>query len=260
MQFGKATDEIKLYLDAHYVSSCEAQWRLYLFEMQEHVPTVVHLQIHLPEEQAIVFNADEAVDNPNLENVLARYAGHDTTLTGWFKANAQAQNNDIRDTLYQNFPFKMVWNKGNYKWTVRKDSSFAIGRMYYIHPTAGEKFYLRLLLTTIKGATSWDDLYSFEGTQYPSFKEACIAHGLLEDDQEWHQCLEEARHMQSGRQLCHLFVTIIKDCIPSAPRELWDTFWPHICDDIRHMLQNHANIPEPSDVVDCVHDIKHYKF
>jgi hypothetical protein len=43
MQFGKATDEIKLYLDACYVSSYKAQWCLYLFEMQKHVPTVVHL-------------------------------------------------------------------------------------------------------------------------------------------------------------------------------------------------------------------------
>jgi len=125
--------------------------------------------------------------------------------------------------------------------------------MYYVHPTAGERFYLRLLLTTIKGATSWNDLKSFEGTLYGSFKEACIARGLLEDDQEWHQCLEEARHMQTGRQLHHLFVTIIRDCTPADPRALWDTFWPYICDDIRHMLQNHANIPEPSNeqIQDC---------
>jgi len=117
MQFGKATDEIKLYLDAHYVSSCEAQWRLYLFEMQEHVPTVVRLQVYLPDEQPIIFNAEE---NPDIQEILDEYAGHDTTLTGWFKANAQAENDDIRDTLYQNFPSKMVWNKGNHKWTVRQ--------------------------------------------------------------------------------------------------------------------------------------------
>jgi hypothetical protein len=119
--------------------------------------------------------------------------------------------------------------------------------MYYVHPTAEERFYLRLLLTKVKGATSWNDLYSFEGIQYPSFKEACIAQGLLEDDNEWHQCLEEARDMQTGAQLCHLFVTIIRDCIPADPRALWNTFWPSICDDIRHLLQTHANIPEPSD-------------
>ena len=61
--------------------------------------------------------------------------------------------------------------------------------MYHAHPTSGECFYLHLLLTVVKGATSWDDLYSYEGIRYPSFREACIAHGLLEDDHEWHQCL-----------------------------------------------------------------------
>jgi hypothetical protein len=54
MEFGTCTDEVKLYLDARYISSCEAHWRLYLFNMQEHVPNVVRLQVHLPNEQAVV--------------------------------------------------------------------------------------------------------------------------------------------------------------------------------------------------------------
>jgi len=53
--------------------------------------------------------------------------------------------------------------------------------------------------------------------------------------------------MQTGAQLHHLFVTIIRDCAPADPRALWNTFWPSICDDIRHLLQTYANIPEPSD-------------
>jgi hypothetical protein len=43
MQFGRSIDEIKLYLDTHYISSYEAIWHLYLFNMQKHIPTVVHL-------------------------------------------------------------------------------------------------------------------------------------------------------------------------------------------------------------------------
>jgi hypothetical protein len=33
MQFGRSIDKIKLYLDAHYISSYEAMWHLYFFNM-----------------------------------------------------------------------------------------------------------------------------------------------------------------------------------------------------------------------------------
>jgi hypothetical protein len=245
MEFGTCRDEIKLYLDARYVSSCEAHWRLYLFAMQEHDPSVIRLQIHLPNQHPIVFNPEQG---GNIQDVLASHANHDTTLTGWFKANAQLENDEIHNLLYQDFPSRMVWNKGKHMWTVRKrEEDFAIGRMYHAHPTSGERFYLRLLLTCVTGATSFDELYSFQGIQYPSFREACIARGLLDDDHEWHQCLGEAKDMQIGRQLRHLFVTILKDCTPANPRELWDTFWSDICDDLRYQLQRHANVADPSE-------------
>ena len=119
--------------------------------------------------------------------------------------------------------------------------------MYYAHPSAGERFYLRLLLTIVKGATSFEDLRSFEGTQYPSFREACIVRGLLEDDNEWDQCLQEARHMQTGYQLRHLFVTILKDCSPADPKKLWETFQENICDDLKNHLWRHVLHAEPSE-------------
>ena len=112
--------------------------------------------------------------------------------------------------------------------------------MYYAHASSGERFYLRLLLTAVAGATSFEDLRSFENHLYPTFREACIARGLLEDDNEWHQCLEEAKHMAIGRQMRHLFVTILLECSPANPRALWDTFWQDICDDLKHHLQNNV--------------------
>jgi hypothetical protein len=56
MQFGTAQDEIKLYLDACYVSSCEANWCLYFFEVQDHEPSVLCLAIHLSQQQQVVPN------------------------------------------------------------------------------------------------------------------------------------------------------------------------------------------------------------
>jgi len=56
MQFGRCIDEVKLYLDARYISSCEATWRLFHFYMQKQVPHVIRLQVHLPQEQSVVFD------------------------------------------------------------------------------------------------------------------------------------------------------------------------------------------------------------
>jgi hypothetical protein len=240
MEFGTCNDEIKQYLDARYVSSCEALWHLYLFDMQQHVPAIVCLQVHLPNQQGVVFNPEDAA---NLQDVVDSNANKDTTLTGWFKANAENEAN--HDLLYQDFPSKMVWNKSQRKWTVRQ-KGFAIGRMYHAHPTSGERFYLRLLLTCVKGATSFRDLLTFDGIPYLTFREACIARGLLEDDQEWHQCLGEAKHMQTGYQLRRLFVTILRECTPAHPRELWDKFWHDICDDLKCQLQ-WQGMQDPSD-------------
>jgi hypothetical protein len=173
---------------------------------------------------------------------------------GWFTANAAAaEGSGIRNTLYQDFPSKMVWNRDYHKWTERKDERFAIGRMYYVHPSAEERFYLRLLLTCVKGATSFEHLRTFEGTEHPTFKEACIARGLLEDDSEWHQCLAEAKDMQMGGQLRRLFVTILCDCFPTNPRALWDDFKSYLCDDLANYLRRNSDIQEPTEeqIYDC---------
>ena len=43
MEFGNCEDEVKLYLDARYVSACEGCWRIYHFWMHEEKPAVVRL-------------------------------------------------------------------------------------------------------------------------------------------------------------------------------------------------------------------------
>ena len=68
-------------------------------------------------------------------------------------------------------------------WTCRK-KGYSIGRMYFASPNSGERFYLRLLLTVVKGPTSFEDLRTVDGVIYESFKAACVAQGLLEDDEE----------------------------------------------------------------------------
>ena len=68
--------------------------------------------------------------------------------------------------------------------------------MYYAHPSSEEHFYLHTFLAAMKGAKSFQDLCCVNGRDpLPTFYQACLAHGLLEDDNEWRQCLQEAAHM-----------------------------------------------------------------
>ena len=115
----------------------------------------------------------------------------------------------------------------------------AIGRMYFASPSQGERFYLRLLLTAVAGAQSFEDLKKFNGITYRTYKEACYARGLLEDDREWNQCLQEASQMQTGTALRSLFAVILLNCIPTSPEVLWERYKVHICDDLRRRLERH---------------------
>jgi hypothetical protein len=163
---------------------------------------------------------------------------------GYFKANAKYP--EAKDLLYQDFPSKFVWNDKKHEWKPRQ-RGFAIGRMYYAHPNSGERFYLRTLLSAVKGATSFQDLRTVNGVLHPTFHAACLAHGLLEDDNEWRQCLQEAAHMASGHQLRNLFVTILRDCSPSDPLALWMEFRVNLCDDLHHALHSKNIIQNPTE-------------
>ncbi|KAF6155003.1 hypothetical protein GIB67_035750, partial [Kingdonia uniflora] len=64
--------------------------------------------------------------------------------------------------------------------------------IYYASPNSGERYYLRLLLNVVKGQKYFECLRTIDDIMYDTFKVTCAAIGLLEDDEEWIDCLEEA--------------------------------------------------------------------
>jgi len=104
-------------------------------------------------------------------------------LTEWFKTNQESEV--AQSFTFNQFLQQWVWNRKLKRWTMCK-RGFAIGRMYYAHLTLGERYYLRMLLNCVKGATSYEHLQIMDGTEHDTFKHACIAIGLLADDNEWH--------------------------------------------------------------------------
>ena len=206
--------------------------------MHEEKPSVYWLPVHLQDQQMVYFG-----DNDDLGEVVECNAIKKTALTEWFMANQTFPA--AKQVSYLDFPHHFVWQKKNAKWNPHQRGD-VIGRMYFVHPSAGESFYLRMLLITVKGAESWEDLRRFQGILHPTFKVACLAHGLLEDNGEWKKCLEEAGAMQKGHQLHSLFVAILLHCHASLPHVLWNSYRAQICDDLKHRLtaQGHLNPTE----------------
>ena len=149
-----------------------------------------------------------------------------------------------RTLLYIEFPEHYVWNKSEKVWTPRQ-RDFCIVHIHFAPPSSGERFYLHTLLTVVRGSTSFKDLRSFQDVEYSTFKEPCLACCLLEDDQEWRLCLQEASTIQTGTQLWRLFVTILAFCFPSEPQNLWNIFKHHICDDLKHCLPDQTSLGQP---------------
>jgi len=49
-----------------------------------------------------------------------------------------------------------------------------------------------MLVTIVRGAKSFDDLRTIDGTKCATFREACMTLGLFIDNSEWDDALNEA--------------------------------------------------------------------
>nr|XP_051226821.1 uncharacterized protein LOC127344561 [Lolium perenne] len=154
-------------------------------------------------------------------------------LTEWFVANQRYR--DAHALTYLEFPSKWVWDAKTKRWgRRRRNTKFGppIGRIYNVHPSTNELFYLRMLLTVVPGATCFEDLKLYRGTLFGSFKEACKARGLVGDDTEWFLLFDEAIQWASSFQLRHLFMTVLLFCGVTNGQRLLDKYWRYMSDDL----------------------------
>ncbi|CAF1558848.1 unnamed protein product [Rotaria magnacalcarata] len=191
-------DEIKHYQLGRYISSNEAIWRILDYPIHERHPTVIHLAVHLENGQRIYFTEDnlhEKMNDPPR-----------TTLTAFFLL---CQKDDYAKTLlYCDVPKYYTWDASEKVFKRRIQGTAvhgypniretdALGRAYTVHPNNFECFFLRLLLHTVRGPTSFEAIRTVNGQVCATFREACQLNGLLEDDDQWDATMSEAATIQS---------------------------------------------------------------
>jgi hypothetical protein len=55
-------NEVSEFRDSRYIAASEASWRLFEYPIHHQEPAVMSLQVHLPGQHMVVFNANEAAD------------------------------------------------------------------------------------------------------------------------------------------------------------------------------------------------------
>nr|XP_048324704.1 uncharacterized protein LOC125421033 [Ziziphus jujuba var. spinosa] len=224
---GEDIDEIHSFQSARWISPPEAMWRIYGFSLNEMHPHVMTLQIHLENKQMMSFK-----NSVNLQSVVNNDFFAKTMLTEYFVMNRVNVNS--RQLLYREFPAHYVWSSQFKTWNIRKRSD-VVGRIVNVNPFDHERYYLRLLLNHVRGATSFDDLKCVNGVQCLSYRDATLLHGLLESDNSFELCLEEASLYQMPYSLRRLFATLLVYCSPSNPRDLWIKYEKALSDDFKYL-------------------------
>ncbi|GJT94681.1 putative PIF1 DNA helicase/replication protein A1-like protein [Tanacetum coccineum] len=140
-------------------------------------------------------------DDDDVENVLERATNAMSKFTGWMRANVIYPEG--RHLLYADYPTKFTWHASDKEWRPHK-SGMSIGRIYYVPPSMGEIYYLRMLLNHVPGATSYIFIRTVDNIVYPTYISACKALNLLGDDIEWIRSIREASQWKLGDQLREL--------------------------------------------------------
>ncbi len=229
-------DEVLQYQQGRYISSNEAFWRIFDYVIHKRHPAIEQLSVHLENGQRIYFT--EATVRQQVD------APKDTTLTAFFKL---CQRDDFARTLYYHeVPSYYTWK--NKMWNRRKLGlpvdghpgvrfGDTLGRVYTVHPSQQECFFLRLLLHDVKGPTAFQDLKTVDGQVCATFREACFRRGLLEDDAQWEATMAEAVVSQSPRRLRDLFAVLLHTCGLTQPKQLWEEFREDLSEDFKHQIQ-----------------------
>ena len=149
-----------------------------------------------------------------------------------------------RRLLYNDIPKFYTWHP-NGKLLKRRvyDTVGQVGRIVSSHLAEGERYYLSVLLNHVTGATSYRDLMTVNGVQYPTFREGAQSRGLIEEDNMLDEYLTEASMFQMLSSLRRLlqpswsFVSqamcsesgknILTLCQRIIDRKIHHRIWPH---------------------------------
>jgi len=162
----------------------------------------------------VYFNDDEYIDD-----IIEKPTIAESMFTSWMECNKKYKV--ARTLTYPKIVSKFVYVKKDRCWKPKKIGN-TIGRLIWVPPSTGELFYLRRMLTVVKGPLCYEHIRTVDNILYPTFREACEYLGFLADDTKYVEVIKEAKDWGSGNYLRNLFVTKILSNTINKPHDLWE--------------------------------------
>ncbi|XP_056686938.1 uncharacterized protein [Spinacia oleracea] len=197
------------------------------FDLFEMFPSVLPLQIHLLNLQTI-----QVMPHENLDEIILNDKRSRTQLTEFFRMNAATPNGT--GYTYAEFPEHYKWE--GKEWKKRSNKTVVVGRLTFVAPAEGERYFLRLLLMHVDSPRSFDHLRTVDGYKCATFQETALRLKLLEEDNAVDLCLAEACEVQMPTAFRQLFSTVLIFCQPSDPNALWLKYYDALSEDYRHQF------------------------
>ncbi|CAJ2632313.1 unnamed protein product [Trifolium pratense] len=198
-------------------------------------PAVIRLTFHEEGKQSVIFK-----DSSNLSSVLRYNMNKETMFLAWMTANKRYSEG--RHLTYSQFPSMFTYDSDGRFWKLRQRGS-SVGRLSFIPHSSRDLFYLRLLLNVQVGCTSYEDLRTVNGHVYDSYRGACAALRLLEDDGEFIAAINEVAVLGSGVSLRQMFANLLMSNTMSDPLHVWEQLSDVLMDGILFQRRRVLNDP-----------------
>ena len=245
-------DEVQEFIDARYVGPSESCWRIFGYPMHGRSHAVERLPVHLPGQHSVLFEegAEAAAVQQHGRTKLTAY--FELVRQGW-RAEAK-QSPDGEPLFYPDVPRWYSWDAKPARWKPRHRTHYqwdqVIGRMYAVPPQDTDRHFLRSLLMHTGNALDFEGGGGLKPPEALSWRHAAELKGLVENDQEFHDTLEEAALTQMPHLLRRLLVQILVLCEPAEPLSLWEAFQDYLAADFKH-----RGLPDEQARDSALHDV-----
>ncbi|KAI7744499.1 hypothetical protein M8C21_013560 [Ambrosia artemisiifolia] len=197
------------HMNVEVCSSIKSVKYLFKYVYKGHDKQVIHIDPDAPD--VVINEIKRFQDARYVSPPEAMERNKRTMLTKIFDTNKEDEA--AWQYLHKDFPKYFTWKDSSRSWNHRIVRPQR-GRIVSANPAEGGRYYLRILLSNIKGPTSFEDLCTVNGEKYTTFRREALEICLIENDDSLSQCLTKASLYQFPNAPRRLFATIMIFCEP----------------------------------------------